>query len=202
MYALGSTTDMERHTRIQEVLALLVIQTNPDIPNYLNTPQRNKPRITHSIQDPQPQYYTIIRMKLAIASTTILFAMMAAQAAVLSATSTADVNLVKRAPNGDDDDEQSDMVAKAAITMLDPCSRKHGLCHSNQDPCLEDQGLSSCKNIRAEIAEVKNEFAELEAQLEELIQEYQNHSRKYRVFIKAEYKSNYGLLRSQYLHNQ
>ncbi|KAH9272770.1 hypothetical protein BASA83_004974 [Batrachochytrium salamandrivorans] len=191
-------------------------------------------------------------MKLAIASTTILFAMMAAQAAILSVAPATDVNLVKRAPNGDDeaDVEQSAMVeqsssdqtsqlpltedelsqmrdlhlslrgrrdklkklidtkqveikqAKAAITMLDPCSRKHGLCHSNQDPCLEDQGLSSCKNIRAEIAEVKNEFAELEAQLEELIQEYQNHSRKYRVFIKAEYKSNYGLLRSQYLHNQ
>ncbi|KAH6588328.1 hypothetical protein BASA61_005971 [Batrachochytrium salamandrivorans] len=190
-------------------------------------------------------------MKLAIASTTILFAMMAAQAAVLSVAPATDVNLVKRAPNGDEADvEQSAMVeqsssdqtsqlpltedelsqmrglhlslrsrrtelkklidtkqaeikqAKAAITMLDPCSRKHGLCHSNQDPCLEDQGIDSCKNIRAEIAEVENEFADLEAQLENLIQEYQNHSRKYRVFIKAEYKSNYGLLRSQYLHNQ
>ncbi|KAH6588797.1 hypothetical protein BASA50_010503 [Batrachochytrium salamandrivorans] len=37
-------------------------------------------------------------MRLAIASTTILFAMMAAQATGFSATSTADVNLFKRAP--------------------------------------------------------------------------------------------------------
>ncbi|KAH6576538.1 hypothetical protein BASA60_004486 [Batrachochytrium salamandrivorans] len=101
MYVLGSTLTWDDSARIQEVLALLVIQTNPNIPNYLSTPQRNKPRITHIIQDPQPQYYTIIRMKLAIASTTLLFAMMAAQAAVLSATSSTDVNLVKRAPNGD-----------------------------------------------------------------------------------------------------
>ncbi|KAH6592028.1 hypothetical protein BASA50_008311 [Batrachochytrium salamandrivorans] len=41
-------------------------------------------------------------MRLAIASTTILFAMMAAQAAVLSAAPATDVNLVKRAPNGDE----------------------------------------------------------------------------------------------------
>ncbi|KAH9270887.1 hypothetical protein BASA83_007040 [Batrachochytrium salamandrivorans] len=40
--------------------------------------------------------------------------MMAAQAAVLSATSTADVNLVKRAPTSDDDDEQSDMTGQSS----------------------------------------------------------------------------------------
>ncbi|KAH6568830.1 hypothetical protein BASA50_009342 [Batrachochytrium salamandrivorans] len=76
---------------------------------YLNTPQRNKLRIAHIIQDPQPQYYTTIRMRLAIVSTTFLFTMMAAQAAVLSATPTTDVNLVKRTPTSDDEDEQSPM---------------------------------------------------------------------------------------------
>ncbi|KAH6571729.1 hypothetical protein BASA62_003738 [Batrachochytrium salamandrivorans] len=98
---------MKRHTQIQEVLALLVIQTNPGICQLLKHPSRNKPRTAHIIQDPQHQYYTAIRMKLAIASTTILFAMMAAQAAVLSVAPATDVNLVKRTPNGDDDDEQT-----------------------------------------------------------------------------------------------
>ncbi|KAH9253772.1 hypothetical protein BASA81_008205 [Batrachochytrium salamandrivorans] len=46
-------------------------------------------------------------MKLAIASTTFLFAMMAVQAAVISVTSSTDVNLVKRAPNGDGETEES-----------------------------------------------------------------------------------------------
>ncbi|KAH9245451.1 hypothetical protein BASA81_017076 [Batrachochytrium salamandrivorans] len=55
-------------------------------------------------------------MKLAIASTTLLFAMMAAQAAVLSTTSSTGVNLVKRAPTSDDeaDVEQSDMAGQSS----------------------------------------------------------------------------------------
>ncbi|KAH9248860.1 hypothetical protein BASA81_013470 [Batrachochytrium salamandrivorans] len=53
-------------------------------------------------------------MKLAIASTALLFAMMAAQAAVLSATSNTDVNLVKRAPNGDDETEQGPTVDQSS----------------------------------------------------------------------------------------
>ncbi|KAH6596001.1 hypothetical protein BASA50_005474 [Batrachochytrium salamandrivorans] len=53
-------------------------------------------------------------MRLAIASTTILFAMMAAQAAVLSATSNTGVNIFKRAPNGDDGVEQSDMADQSS----------------------------------------------------------------------------------------
>ncbi|KAH9267715.1 hypothetical protein BASA83_009789 [Batrachochytrium salamandrivorans] len=40
--------------------------------------------------------------------------MMAAQAAVLSATSATGVNLVKRAPNGDDDVEQSPMAGQSS----------------------------------------------------------------------------------------
>ncbi|KAH6600089.1 hypothetical protein BASA61_002366 [Batrachochytrium salamandrivorans] len=56
-------------------------------------------------------------MKLAIASTTLLFAMMAAQAAVLSTTSSTGVNLVKRAPTSDDetDVEQSDMAGQSSL---------------------------------------------------------------------------------------
>ncbi|KAH6587311.1 hypothetical protein BASA50_001317 [Batrachochytrium salamandrivorans] len=53
-------------------------------------------------------------MKLAIASTTLLFAMMAAQATVLSVAPVTGVNLVKRAPNGGDDDEQSTMVDQSS----------------------------------------------------------------------------------------
>ncbi|KAH6568548.1 hypothetical protein BASA61_010471 [Batrachochytrium salamandrivorans] len=53
-------------------------------------------------------------MKLAIASTTLLFAMMAAQAAVLSATSNTGVNLAKRAPNGDDETGQGPTVDQSS----------------------------------------------------------------------------------------
>ncbi|KAH6571716.1 hypothetical protein BASA62_003725 [Batrachochytrium salamandrivorans] len=54
-------------------------------------------------------------MKLAIAYTTILFAMMAAQAAVLSVAPVTDVNLVKRTPNGDEDDEQNPMADQPGL---------------------------------------------------------------------------------------
>ncbi|KAH6584177.1 hypothetical protein BASA50_005044 [Batrachochytrium salamandrivorans] len=87
-------------------------------------------------------------MKLAIASTTILFAMMTAQAAVLSATSTADVNLVKRAPNGGDDDEQSDMVGQSSLAP------------TSQDPLTEE-----------EKDQVKNLYGSLCRELGELTRE-------------------------------
>ncbi|KAH9257190.1 hypothetical protein BASA83_004969 [Batrachochytrium salamandrivorans] len=74
-------------------------------------------------------------MKLAIASTTILFAMMAAQAAVLSVAPATDVNLVKRTPNGDGDDEQSDMAGQSSS---DPTSQfpMDDQSSSNQTPQL------------------------------------------------------------------
>ncbi|KAH6584037.1 hypothetical protein BASA60_001125, partial [Batrachochytrium salamandrivorans] len=97
-----------------EVLALLVIQANPGIFNYLSTLTKEQTTNSPTIQDPQSRYYTTIGMKLAIASTTLLFAMMAAQAAVLSATSNTDVNLVKRAPNGDDETEQGPTVDQSS----------------------------------------------------------------------------------------
>ncbi|KAH9250237.1 hypothetical protein BASA81_011980 [Batrachochytrium salamandrivorans] len=65
-------------------------------------------------------------MKLAIASTTLLFAMMAAQATVLSVAPVTGVNLVKRAPNGGEDDEQSAMVDpfSSGLTFQDPLTEK------------------------------------------------------------------------------
>ncbi|KAH6597767.1 hypothetical protein BASA61_003031 [Batrachochytrium salamandrivorans] len=65
-------------------------------------------------------------MKLAIASTTLLFAMMAAQATVLSVAPVTGVNLVKRAPNGGEDDEQSAMVDQfsSGLTFQDPSHGK------------------------------------------------------------------------------
>ncbi|KAH6572341.1 hypothetical protein BASA60_006688 [Batrachochytrium salamandrivorans] len=96
-------------------------------------------------------------MKLAIASTTILFAMMAAQAAVLSATSTADVNLVKRAPNGDDDAEQSDMAA--LITKLKQ------ECDGKTSP--------ACTNANTEITKLEKKLASLEVQVEAILEEYE-----------------------------
>ncbi|KAH6571717.1 hypothetical protein BASA83_004914 [Batrachochytrium salamandrivorans] len=202
-------------------------------------------------------------MRLAIASTTILFAMMAAQAAVLSVAPATDVNLVKRAPNGDDD-EQSAMVdqsssdstsqfpmadqsssvsapqlpltedeeeqmrdlhaslrsrrdklkelidakqveieqAKTAITIFGLRPGEHSLCYNHQSPYLEEQGLDGCKNIRTAIAKLKNEFADLKVQLKDLIQEYRRDLQKSRDIKRAKRESNYGLLRSQYLHNQ
>ncbi|KAH6568014.1 hypothetical protein BASA50_001175 [Batrachochytrium salamandrivorans] len=53
-------------------------------------------------------------MKLAIASTTFLFAMMAAQATVLSAKSNTGVNLAKRAPSGDDETGQGPTVDRSS----------------------------------------------------------------------------------------
>ncbi|KAH6588801.1 hypothetical protein BASA50_010507 [Batrachochytrium salamandrivorans] len=146
-------------------------------------------------------------MKLAIASTTILFAMMAAQAAVLSVAPATDVNLVKRTPNGDGDDEQSDMAveieqAKTAITIFGSHPGEHSLCYNHQSPYLEEQGLDGCKNIRTAIAEVENELANLEAQLKELIQEHTGYVQTFRGLKKAVRGRDLGLLRSQYLHNQ
>ncbi|KAH6561864.1 hypothetical protein BASA50_003885 [Batrachochytrium salamandrivorans] len=65
-------------------------------------------------------------MKLAIASTTLLFAMMAAQATVLSVAPVTGVNLVKRAPNGGEDDEQSAMASQSSSgpTFQDPLTEK------------------------------------------------------------------------------
>ncbi|KAH9262018.1 hypothetical protein BASA82_000935 [Batrachochytrium salamandrivorans] len=175
MYVFGSALTWN-DTQIQEVLALLVIQTNPDIPNYLNTPKRNKPRTAHTIQDPQHQYYTIIRMKLAIASTTILFAMMAAQAAVLSVAPATDVNLVKRTPNGDGDDEQSDMAGQSSS---DPTSQFPMAGQSSSDPTpqdsMDDQSSSGptpqLPLTKDEEDQVKNLHELLYSELSELARE-------------------------------
>ncbi|KAH6561585.1 hypothetical protein BASA50_010477 [Batrachochytrium salamandrivorans] len=73
-------------------------------------------------------------MKLAIASTTFLFAMMAAQAAVLSVAPATDVNLVKRAPNGDGDDEQSAVDEQSS---LDQASQSTMTSQSSSEPTFQ-----------------------------------------------------------------
>ncbi|KAH6563880.1 hypothetical protein BASA62_008236 [Batrachochytrium salamandrivorans] len=103
---IQSNPGMEWHTRIQEVLALLVIQTNPDILNYLNTPQETN----HE----QPISFKIIN----ISTTRQLLS-----SPLLPVTG---VNLVKRAPNGGEDDEQSDMASQSssAPTSQDPLTKQ------------------------------------------------------------------------------
>ncbi|KAH9263435.1 hypothetical protein BASA83_013161 [Batrachochytrium salamandrivorans] len=100
-------------------------------------------------------------MKLAIASTTILFAMMAAQAAVLSATSTADVNLVKRAPTSDDDDEQSDMVGQSSSvpTSQDPLT-EHG---EDQMKHLYDSLCRELGKLTREADSIPDDISKLKA---------------------------------------
>ncbi|KAH6578110.1 hypothetical protein BASA60_003792 [Batrachochytrium salamandrivorans] len=107
---------MERHTRIQEVLALLVIQTNPDIPQLLKHP--TKEQTTNSPYYSRSSTSVLHDNKNETSNRfhDLLFAMMAAQAAVLSVAPATDVNLVKRAPNGDDDVEQSDMAGQSSFS--------------------------------------------------------------------------------------
>ncbi|KAH6575281.1 hypothetical protein BASA62_001994 [Batrachochytrium salamandrivorans] len=92
--------------------------------------------------------------------------------------------------------------AKTAITIFGSHPGEHSLCYNHQSPYLEEQGLDGCKNIRTAIAEIKKEITDLEAQLEELIQEYRRDLLTFRGLKKAVRERNLSLLRSQYLHNQ
>ncbi|KAH6592405.1 hypothetical protein BASA61_004594 [Batrachochytrium salamandrivorans] len=115
-------------------------------------------------------------MKLAIASTTILFAMMAAQAAVLSVAPATDVNLVKRTPNGDGDDEQSDMAGQSSS---DPTSQFPMAGQSSSDPTpqdsMDDQSSSGptpqLPLTKDEEDQVKNLHELLYSELSELARE-------------------------------
>ncbi|KAH9263852.1 hypothetical protein BASA83_012729 [Batrachochytrium salamandrivorans] len=131
-------------------------------------------------------------MKLAIASTTLLFAMMAAQAAVLSATSSTDVNLVKRAPNGDAlptsqgplTDKEQEKMQESFVILSGKTNKLAELIQSQrgnfriENPCqtaqrtCEGEASSECSNINAEIAEIKEKIAGLKKQLEETTEEY------------------------------
>ncbi|KAH6573888.1 hypothetical protein BASA60_005785 [Batrachochytrium salamandrivorans] len=172
---IQSNPGMEWHTRIQEVLALLVIQTNPDILSYLNTPQETNHEQSHIIQDHQHQYYTTVRMKLAIASTTLLFAMMAAQATVLSVAPVTGVNLVKRAPNGGEDDEQSAMVDQfsSGLTFQDPLTEEEEtkLIEDLKKAC-EGEDSPACTKVGAVVAELERKITNLEEQFKTNQEEY------------------------------
>ncbi|KAH6584329.1 hypothetical protein BASA61_007534 [Batrachochytrium salamandrivorans] len=117
-------------------------------------------------------------MKLAIASTTLLFAMMAAQAAVLSTTSSTDVNLVKRAPTSDDeaDVEQSDM-AEALKDSIEELKRRR-----------EGKTPAERTRINASIAEFEKELAELEYRFREMMTKREPQANVYRELKKAVYE--------------
>ncbi|KAH6579906.1 hypothetical protein BASA60_003063 [Batrachochytrium salamandrivorans] len=104
-------------------------------------------------------------MKLAIASTTILFAMMAAQAAVLSVAPATDVNLVKRTPNGDGDDEQSDMAGQSSS---DPTSQFPMADEEDQVKNLHELLYSELSELAREAGTKQKEIAELEERISKL----------------------------------
>ncbi|KAH9245449.1 hypothetical protein BASA81_017074 [Batrachochytrium salamandrivorans] len=107
-------------------------------------------------------------MKLAIASTPLV-AMMAAQAAVLSTTSSTDVNLVKRAPTSDDeaDVEQSDMAGQSSS---DPISQLPLSKHEKEK--------STCYML-----------AKLEFQFREMMTKREPQANVYRELKKAVYEA-------------
>ncbi|KAH9267740.1 hypothetical protein BASA83_009814 [Batrachochytrium salamandrivorans] len=118
--------------------------------------------------------------------------MMAAQAAVLSATSatsTTGVNLVKRAPTSDDEVEQSD-TGHLTESIEDLKERRKG------KPSAERT------RINAALAEFEKELRELEEELSELKAYYELQADKYRDINQAVYDNNFGYLREKYLNSQ
>ncbi|KAH6563879.1 hypothetical protein BASA62_008235 [Batrachochytrium salamandrivorans] len=107
-------------------------------------------------------------MKLAIASTTLLFAMMAAQATVLSVAPVTGVNLVKRAPNGGEDDEQSAMASQSSsgLTFQDPLTEKEDSQVNDLYDALR-RGLSDSTRLYYSIPEDISEYEELIEELKD-----------------------------------
>ncbi|KAH6591635.1 hypothetical protein BASA50_008608 [Batrachochytrium salamandrivorans] len=140
-------------------------------------------------------------MKLAIASTTLLFAMMAAQAAVLSATSSTDVNLVKRAPNGDGETNKAlwpmSKLAELIQSQRGEISALKFLVKQLKRTC-EGEASSECSNINAEISEFKKEIDGLKKQLEKTTEEYGTGLDGYSRVVNAIHGENFSYLR-QYL---
>ncbi|KAH6572555.1 hypothetical protein BASA62_003318 [Batrachochytrium salamandrivorans] len=125
-------------------------------------------------------------MKLAIASTTLLFAMMAAQATVLSVAPVTGVNLVKRAPNGGEDDEQSAMVDpfSSGLTFQDPLTEKEeermddlydalrrGTYQDLKKAC-KGEDSPACTKVGAVVAELEEKVVNLEEQFKTNQEEY------------------------------
>ncbi|KAH9262022.1 hypothetical protein BASA82_000939 [Batrachochytrium salamandrivorans] len=157
-------------------------------------------------------------MRLAIASTTILFAMMAAQATGFSATSTADVNIFKRAPTTSNapltEHEQSQMenaynlLNKELSKSRESIFRKDGEVTQSKEliekltyKCLEETTYA-CIIGNATIAALKKELVELEEQLKMIKRKHYQRLPAYHAFDKARREKNYGLLRKKYLKPQ
>ncbi|KAH6588912.1 hypothetical protein BASA50_010410 [Batrachochytrium salamandrivorans] len=98
--------------------------------------------------------------------------MMAAQAAVLSVAPATGVNLVKRAPNGDDDAEQSDMAG----------------CDWEASP--------ACTIANTEIAKFEGRLVSLEVQLEATLEEYKTKLHERNDVEKARLLEDHAYLRS------
>ncbi|KAH6567942.1 hypothetical protein BASA62_005768 [Batrachochytrium salamandrivorans] len=113
-------------------------------------------------------------MKLAIASTTLLFAMMAAQAAVLLVTSSTGVNLanlVKHAPNGGGKTRQKRMVGRSSLapTRQIPFTRSERSQMGNIYKEMDTKRLrliGPLFNRRDEIKEYKSRINKLQNQRE------------------------------------
>ncbi|KAJ1336734.1 hypothetical protein BSLG_007053 [Batrachochytrium salamandrivorans] len=140
--------------------------------------------------------------------------MMAAQAAVLSATSatsTTGVNLVKRAPTSDDEVEQSDTASQSSSAptpqhLLTEHEEKEIqiLTESIEDLKERRKGKPSAERTRinAALAEFEKELRELEEELSELKAYYELQADKYRELNQAIYDNNFGYLREKYLNPQ
>ncbi|KAH6574667.1 hypothetical protein BASA50_000300 [Batrachochytrium salamandrivorans] len=149
-------------------------------------------------------------MRLAIASTTLLFAMMAAQATVLSATSNTDVSLVKRAPtNGapltKHEKEKLDrlcaMIDHEKNELINPVVRKDDEVERLKATIenlkkRREEGRSS-KRIKANtiIARLRLELAVLENQLDKMKEECRPQLDTYRDFEKAVRENNFDYIR-------
>ncbi|KAH6588788.1 hypothetical protein BASA50_010494 [Batrachochytrium salamandrivorans] len=148
-------------------------------------------------------------MRLAIAPTTLLFAMMAAQATVLPATSSTDVNIFKRAPtNGapltQHEKKQLDKLCEELnserLRLLNLAMSKPDKINALKDFIKEleerRKGKTSAKrtSINATIAIFEEELRELEEEFERLQEERQPQANEYRELKKALYENNFSIL--------
>ncbi|KAH9262023.1 hypothetical protein BASA82_000940 [Batrachochytrium salamandrivorans] len=149
-------------------------------------------------------------MRLAIASTTILFAMMAAQATGFSATSTADVNLFKRAPtNGAPLTKLEKKKVQALYKRIreeirvtkvtanykrDQIEQSKEIIQKLTDKC-QDKTSYVCIIGGATIAAFKKELVEFEGQLDMAMQDREKSLRMARDLQTATREKKFGTLR-------
>ncbi|KAH9272729.1 hypothetical protein BASA83_004931 [Batrachochytrium salamandrivorans] len=155
-------------------------------------------------------------MKLAIASTTILFAMMAAQATGFSVAPTTDVNLVKRTPNGDEDDEQSNMPGQSSFdsTSQSPLTESEedqmenrnkidefGEIVTKLELACEGEDSPACTKVNVVVVELKEKISSLEEQLKITTGAYETKLEEQNEFKEAKSSHDYNHLRG-YLQNE